>query len=87
VIGEKTDHTNQQDGDLNHYSQIVRNLAAQFHTGLVDLRKAFLEYNLRNNPENNEKGILTEDRVHLNPRGNQLVADEMLKVILENERN
>jgi lysophospholipase L1-like esterase len=48
---------------------------------LVDLRKAFLEYNLKNNPENKDRGILTADRVHLNAAGNQLVADEIWKKI------
>ena len=50
---------------------------------LVDLRKSFLEYNLNNNPENKDRGILTTDRVHLNAKGNQLVADEMWKMIKE----
>ena len=48
---------------------------------IVDLRKAFLEYNLKNNSDNKDRGILTTDRVHLNAKGNQLVADEMWKVI------
>ncbi|HAO47559.1 MAG TPA: SGNH/GDSL hydrolase family protein [Ferruginibacter sp.] len=81
VIGEKTDFSNEQDGDLNKYSNIIRDLAAKNNLPLVDLRKIFLEYNLKNNPENKESGILTTDRVHLNAKGNQLVADEMLKVL------
>lgn len=82
VIGEKTDFSNEQDGDLNKYSNIIRDIAARNNLPLVDLRKAFLDYNLKNNPGNKEYGILTTDRVHLNARGNQLVAEEMLKVIL-----
>jgi lysophospholipase L1-like esterase len=82
VIGEKTDFTNQQDGDLNAYSQVIRNLAQKFHCGLVDLREIFHTYELRNNPGNKESGILTVDRVHLNETGNQLVADKMLEVLL-----
>src|SRR4029078_7983603 len=81
VIGEKTDFTNQQDGDLNKYSVIIRNIAKQNNLPLVDLRQNFLEYNKQNNGENKEQGILTRDRVHLNAKGNQLVADEMWKVI------
>lgn len=81
VIGEKTDFTNQQDGDLNHYSKLIREIAAKNNCRLCDLRKAFLEYNLKNNPENKESGILTTDRVHLNAKGNQLVADLMLKTL------
>jgi len=82
VIGEKTDFTNQQDGDLNAYSQIIRNLAQKYHCGLVDLREIFHNYELKNNPGNKESGILTVDRVHLTDAGNQLVADKMLEVLL-----
>ncbi|WEK33750.1 MAG: GDSL-type esterase/lipase family protein [Candidatus Pseudobacter hemicellulosilyticus] len=81
AIGERTDFTNQLDGDLNKYAQLIRNLAAANKTGLVDLRKTFLDYNLSNNPRNEEKGILTSDRVHLNDKGNNLVAEEMFKGI------
>ena len=81
VIGEKTDFTNQQDGDLNRYSVIIRNLAAQNNLPLVDLRQKFLDYNKQYNTENKEQGILTRDRVHLNAKGNQLVAEEMWKIL------
>lgn len=81
VIGEKTDHSNQQDGDLNAYSSIIRSLAGQYKAQLVDLRKLFLDYNLKNNLENKESGILTTDRVHLNEKGNALVAQELAKVL------
>lgn len=81
AIGEKTDMTNQQDGDLNQYSQFIRNLAKEHNLPLVDLRKEFLEYDLKHNPENKDKGILTTDRVHLNDAGNQFVAEQMQKVL------
>jgi isoamyl acetate esterase len=81
VIGEKTDFSNQLDGDLNSYAGIIRSLAKKNNLPLIDLRKAFLEYNLRNNPDNKEQGILTTDRVHLNDAGNKLVAEEMLRVL------
>lgn len=81
VVGERTDFSNELDGDLNRYSQIIRDLALRNSLPLVDLRKTFLEYNKQNNAENKESGILTTDRVHLNDKGNQLVADEMWKVV------
>jgi isoamyl acetate esterase len=81
AIGERTDFSNQQDGDLNNYSNIIRGIASKNNLALVDLRKSFLNYNLKNNKENKESGILTTDRVHLNAVGNQLVADEMWRVI------
>jgi lysophospholipase L1-like esterase len=81
VIGERNDHSNEQDGELNYYSTIIRRIASENKIGLVDLRKVFLEYEGKNNPENLEKGILTTDRVHLNAAGNKLVAAEMWKVL------
>jgi len=83
VIGERTDASNPQDGDLNYYSGIVRSLAQKHGLELVDLRKEFLEYNLKNNPQNAEKGILTTDRVHLNEKGNAFVAEQMIKVLFK----
>ncbi len=81
VIGEKTDFSNPLDGDLNEYSKIIRNIAQKNSLPVVDLRKTFLEYNLKNNRENKDRGILTTDGVHLNATGNQFVADEMWKVL------
>lgn len=81
TIGEKTDFTNQQDGDMNRYSNIVRSLAQKNNLPLIDLRQLFLDYNKQNNKENKESGILTKDGVHLNEKGNELVAEEMWKVI------
>ena len=81
TIGEKIDFSNPQDGDMNEYSNIIRRIAKKNELTVVDLRRAFLDYNLKNNPDNKDRGILTTDRVHLNAKGNQLVAGEMWKVI------
>jgi lysophospholipase L1-like esterase len=81
VIGEKTDFSNQQDGDMNAYSSIIRNIAQKNNLPLIDLRKSFLNYDVINNPDNKDRGILTTDRVHLNAAGNKLVADLMWKEI------
>jgi isoamyl acetate esterase len=83
TIGERTDFTNDQDGELNHYANLIRQIAQKNNCALVDLRKAFLDYNMANNKENKDRGILTTDRVHLNEKGNQLVAEEMLKALLK----
>lgn len=83
AIGEKTDFTNELDGDLNKYAAIIRGIAQKNNCQLIDLRKVFLEYNLANNPDNNDKGILTTDGVHLNEKGNQLVAAEMMKALVK----
>jgi lysophospholipase L1-like esterase len=77
VIGERKEFTNTQDGDLNRYSNVIRKIATEFNLPLVDLRKIFIEYNMVNNPENKDRGILTTDGVHLNEHGNLLVANEV----------
>ncbi len=82
VIGERTDHSNELDGDLNHYAQLIRNIAKDNAVELLDLRKQFLDYNLKHNTENRESGILTTDRVHLNAQGNKLVAEAMKSALL-----
>jgi isoamyl acetate esterase len=79
VIGEKKNNANPQDTDLNAYSDVIRKLATTYNCKLIDLRKAFAEYESVNNISDKESGILTTDRVHLNDAGNQLVADEMIK--------
>jgi lysophospholipase L1-like esterase len=81
VIGERTDSSNELDGDLNLYSNIIRGIAKKNALPLVDLRTAFLDYNKQYNTENKESGILTSDRVHLNEKGNQFVAEQMWKAI------
>lgn len=79
VIGEKTAGGNDRDAMLDEYSAISRRVAAETGSQLVDLRQAFIDYLKTGNPENKDRGILTSDSVHLNPAGNRLVADEMLK--------
>ena len=83
AIGEKTDFSNELDGDLNKYSGIIREIARKNSCGLIDIRKAFLAYNLSNNPENKAKDILTTDGVHLNKKGNEFVAAEMMKALVK----
>ena len=81
VIGERNDNSNQQDGDLNQYSNIIRSIAKDLSLPVCDLHNAFSEYLKANNPTNAEKGILTVDRVHLNEKGNLFVAGQIWKVL------
>lgn len=83
VIGERNDNSNMQDGDLNHYSKLIRDIAAKNSLQLCDLRKYFQEYEVKNNPENKEKEILTTDRVHLNETGNKFLAEKMMEALLK----
>lgn len=81
VIGERHDHSNPQDGDLNLYSNWIRKYATENKLPLVDLRTLFLNFSRQNNPNNQDSKILTTDRVHLNDIGNQLVAAEIWKTL------
>ncbi len=81
VIGEKRNGKNQQDAMLDEYAEISRRVAKEMGIELCDLRNAFLGYLKTHNPKNVEKGILTVDKVHLNNKGNRLVAQEMLKLL------
>jgi lysophospholipase L1-like esterase len=81
VVGERNDMSNPLDGDLNRYSNIIRQLAAKNNLPLIDLRKTFIDYLLKNNPKNEERNILTYDRVHMNAKGDQMIADEMWKAL------
>jgi lysophospholipase L1-like esterase len=81
VIGEKYDNTNENDGDLNAYASIIRKIATDNQCKLIDLRKAFINYEEKNNIENKASGILTSDRVHLTDAGNQFLAETMWATI------
>jgi lysophospholipase L1-like esterase len=81
VIGEMKNGGNPQDKDLDAYSAVIRKLANTFNCTLIDLRKAFSDYETANNESNSESGLLTSDRVHLTAAGNKLVADEMMKAL------
>ena len=82
AIGEKTDFSNELDGDLNKYAGIIRNIAKNNNCPLIDLRKLTLDYNLANNKDNKDKGVLTADGVHLNDIGNNTVAEAMYKALI-----
>jgi lysophospholipase L1-like esterase len=81
VVGEKTDMTNELDGDLNKYSAIIREIAQKNGCKLIDLRQAFHDYLMTHNPDNRERGILTTDGVHLNALGNHFVAEKILPAL------
>lgn len=81
TIGEKHDDSNSLDKMLTDFSAVSRKVAESQEVELLDLRKEFIDYLKENNPENRDRGILTNDGVHLNPAGNQFVAEKMLSAI------
>jgi len=77
-VGEKHDGTNQHDKKLEEFAEIAREVAVAKQVPLLDLRKAFVEYWKKNNPDNKGSGILTYDGNHWNDAGNKFVAEQML---------
>jgi len=80
-IGERQAGGNQMDGDLDKFCQIIRKVARGKDIAICDFRQAFIDYSAKYNPENRESGILTTDGVHLNVKGNKLVAEMLIKIL------
>ncbi len=81
VIGERHDHTNYADDELDAYVAVVKNIATDNELSICDMRTLFQGYESNNNPLNKESGVLTTDGVHLNTAGNQFAAEEIWKVL------
>jgi lysophospholipase L1-like esterase len=78
-VGEKHDGTNKDDPKLDEFAVVEREVAKAKLVPLNDLRKAFVEYWKKNNPDNKGSGILTYDGNHWNDDGHKFVAEQMLK--------
>lgn len=77
-VGEKHDGTNKDDPKLDEFAEVEREVARAKHVPLNDLRRAFVAYWKKNNPENKSSGILTYDGNHFNQKGMDFVAAQML---------
>src|SRR5215813_2452002 len=80
-VGEKHDGTNKDDPNLDAFAQVAREVAKEKKVPLNDLRKAFVDYWKKNNPDNKSSGILTYDGNHFNQTGHDFVAEQMLKML------
>ena len=78
-VGEQHDGTNKDDSKLEEFAEVERDVARAKNVPLNDLRKAFVAYWKKNNPENKPSGILTYDGNHFNQTGHEFVAQQMLK--------
>ena len=71
--------SNDFDKKLDALADVARTIAKEKKLPLNDLRKAFIEYWKKNNPDNKPKGFLTYDGNHWNEEGHKYVAEQMLK--------
>jgi lysophospholipase L1-like esterase len=78
-VGEKYDGSNKDDPKLKEFAEVERQVARAKNVPLNDLRKAFVAYWKKHNPDNKPNGILTYDGNHFNDAGHRFVAEQMLK--------
>ena len=89
VNGEKPDGTNPNDAKYDQFAQITRDVASSTHTTLVDLRTAYIDYEMNNNkrqsvfPFYQTSGILTYDGIHPTDLGNNLLSDQISEGIYQ----
>jgi lysophospholipase L1-like esterase len=67
------------DKKLDALADVARRIAREKKLPLNDLRKAFIEYWVKHNPENKKSGFLTYDGNHWTEAGHRYVAEQMLK--------
>ena len=82
IIGEELTG-NQLNQVLGEYAEIVRRVGREESLTLCDLHAVFLAELSRVNPNNEHQGKLTYDGVHMNDAGNQLIAEELAKAIVQ----
>lgn len=70
---------NETDKKLDALADVARGIAKDKKLPLNDLRKAFIDYWKKNNPDNKARGFLTYDGNHWTEAGHQYVAEQMLK--------
>jgi lysophospholipase L1-like esterase len=66
------------DKKLDALADVARAIAKDKKLPLNDLRKAFIDYWKKNNPENKKSGFLTYDGNHWTETGHRFVADQLL---------
>jgi lysophospholipase L1-like esterase len=66
------------DKKLDALADAARTIAKDKRLPLIDLRKAFIAYWKKNNPDSKPNGILTYDGNHWNEAGHKYVAEQML---------
>lgn len=81
VVGELKGNKNELDSELDKYAAAIRALAKENQLKICDLRNIFVTYIKDNNFKDEAKNLLTYDGVHLNDKGNQLVADHLLPLL------
>jgi lysophospholipase L1-like esterase len=83
VIGEELDAKNKMNATLDEYAEIVRKVAAEEKVSLCDAHKAFVARLKEVNSANKHSGNLTYDGVHMNEKGNALLAEAVAETLAQ----
>src|SRR5262245_46323527 len=67
------------DKKLDALADVARTITREKKLPLNDLRKAFIDYWKKHNPDNKPKGFLTYDGNHWTEEGHRFVAEQMLR--------
>ena len=86
-VGEKHDGTNKDDPKLEEFAEVEREVAKAKKVPLNDLRKAFVDYWKKNNPDNKAERHPDLRRQPLQRRRHEFVAEQMLKRVQVNPRS
>jgi lysophospholipase L1-like esterase len=76
---EGYDPTDAMDRRLDALAEVAREIARENKLPLVDLRKAFIAYWEKNNPDKKPRDVLTYDGNHWNEAGHRFVVERMLE--------
>lgn len=81
TIGELSAEESDMNRELDAFADAVRKLSTHYQLPLCDLRQVFANYQRQLPEPRSYKGYLTEDGVHLNLKGNELVAQHLWEVV------
>lgn len=81
TVSERHDGKDKFDPQLEAFAQVARDMAKAKNVPLIDLRRAFMDYARKHNPDNKHSGFLTYDGNHFNQTGMEFVAEQMLKAL------
>ena len=81
IIGELPRGSNPLDAMLDEYAGISRRVAEETGATFCDLRAAFFAYLSEHKTDRSDRGVLTNDGVHMLPAGDALLIETMAGAI------
>jgi lysophospholipase L1-like esterase len=77
IIGEFPRGSNPLDAMLDEYAGISKRVAEETGATFCDLRAAFFDYLSEHKTDRSDRGVLTNDGVHMLPAGDRLLIETM----------